>query len=124
MPQKIIVGTDGSATAAKAVDRAVEVAQLSGASLTIASIGPEERARAVVAAELERLAGSGLTLDTLVATGEPAEGLVDAARSGGYDLLVTGNRGMTGITRFLRLGSVPNKITHHLPCSMLVVKTT
>ena len=47
-----------------------------------------------------------------------------AASSGAYDLLVTGNRGMTGVTRFLRLGSVPNKITHQLPCSLLIVKTT
>jgi nucleotide-binding universal stress UspA family protein len=46
------------------------------------------------------------------------------ARTGGYDLLVVGNRGMTGVTRFLRLGSVPNKVSHHLPCSLLIVKTT
>jgi nucleotide-binding universal stress UspA family protein len=78
----------------------------------------------VVERELERLAGSELTVDCLVASGEPSVALVEAARDGGYDLLVTGNRGMTGITRFLRLGSVPNKITHHLPCNLLVVKTT
>ena len=56
--------------------------------------------------------------------GDAVEALVDAASSGAYDLLVTGNRGMTGVTRFLRLGSVPNKITHQLPCSLLIVKTT
>ncbi|MCI0347231.1 MAG: universal stress protein [Chloroflexi bacterium] len=31
---------------------------------------------------------------------------------------------MTGISRFLTLGSVPNKVSHHLPCSLLIVKTT
>ena len=49
---------------------------------------------------------------------------IEACRAGGYDLLVLGNRGMTGMTRFLRLGSVPNKVSHHLPCSVLIVKTT
>jgi nucleotide-binding universal stress UspA family protein len=37
---------------------------------------------------------------------------------------VLGNRGMTGVTRFLRLGAVPNKVAHHIPCSLLIVKTT
>jgi nucleotide-binding universal stress UspA family protein len=49
---------------------------------------------------------------------------VEAARDGGYDLLVVGNRGMTGIARVLRLGAVPNKVMHRLPCNLLVVKTT
>ena len=51
-------------------------------------------------------------------------GLIDEATAGGFDLLVMGNKGMTGVTRFFRLGSVPNKVTHHLPCSLLIVKTT
>ena len=40
-----------------------------------------------------------------------------------FDLLVMGNKGMTGVTG-LPLGSVPNKVTHHLPCCLLIVKTT
>jgi nucleotide-binding universal stress UspA family protein len=50
--------------------------------------------------------------------------LVEFARRGGFDLLVTGNRGMTGIARVVRLGSVPTKVMHRLPCNLLVVKTT
>lgn len=41
----------------------------------------------------------------------------------GYDLLVVDNKGMTGPGRFL-LGSVPNKVSHHVPCSLLIVHTT
>jgi nucleotide-binding universal stress UspA family protein len=41
----------------------------------------------------------------------------------GADLLVVGNKGMTGAKRFL-LGSVPNKISHHAPCSVYIVRTT
>ena len=60
----------------------------------------------------------------MVVDDDAVPALIEAARAGGYDLLVMGNRGMTGIARFLRLGSVPNKVAHHLPCSLLIVKTT
>ena len=124
MYAKILVGTDGSKTAAKAVDRAVEVAKTSKASLTIFSAASQAKGQKVVDAEVARHAGSGVEIDTKVVDGEPVEALIDTARSGDYDLLVMGNRGMTGVTRFLRLGSVPNKVSHHLPCSLLIVKTT
>lgn len=124
MYAKILVGTDGSKTAAKAVDRAVDVARASGATLTIFTAASHSRGEPVVAAEAHRHADAGVTIDTQVADGEPVGALIEAARAGGYDLLVIGNRGMTGVTRFLRLGSVPNKVSHHLPCSLLIVKTT
>jgi nucleotide-binding universal stress UspA family protein len=122
--RKILVGTDGSKTAAKAVDRAVEVARASGAALTIFSAASRDKGEKIVASEAQRHAGSGVAIDSRVEEGEPVGALIDAARGGGYDLLVMGNRGMTGVTRFLRLGSVPNKVSHHLPCSLLIVKTT
>lgn len=124
MYNKILVGTDGSKTAAKAVDRAVDVASAAGASLTIFTAASAARGEPVVAGEAARHAASGVTIDTRVVDGEPVSSLIEAARTGGYDLLVIGNRGMTGVTRFLRLGSVPNKVSHHLPCSLLIVKTT
>lgn len=121
---KVLVGTDGSATAARAVDRAVELARAAGASLTILAVGPPQVAAGVVEREAARHAGSGVAIETLTAAGEPSRALVEAAGQGGFDLLVVGNRGMTGPSRFLRLGSVPNRVMHHLPCSLLVVKTT
>ena len=123
MYQRILVGTDGSKTAAKAVDRAVEVAASSGAALTILSVGKPDKAGAVVAAEAARHAGAGVAIDTKVVDADAVEGLVREAADSGVDLLVMGNKGMTGLTRFLR-GSVPNKVAHHLPCSLLIVKTT
>ena len=124
MYAKILVGTDGSKTAAKAVERAVEVAKTAGAALTILSAARPDRGQAVVEAEAARHAGSGVAIDTVVVDDDAVAALIDTAGTGGYDLLVMGNRGMTGVTRFLRLGSVPNKVTHHLPCSLLIVKTT
>lgn len=55
--------------------------------------------------------------------GEAADTLINAAETEGADLIVVGNRGMSGATRFL-LGSVPNKVSHHAPCDLMIVKTT
>jgi nucleotide-binding universal stress UspA family protein len=120
--ERILVGTDGSETAASAVDRAVEVAAATGAELTIMSIGDGERPRAVVDAEAARHAASGVDIATRTASGDAASALIDAAGEG-FDLLVVGNKGMTGAGRFL-LGSVPNKVSHHAPVALLIVRTT
>jgi nucleotide-binding universal stress UspA family protein len=48
--------------------------------------------------------------------------LVELAEHLKADLLIVGNRGMTGVRRFM-LGSVPNKVAHHAPCSVLIVDT-
>ena len=54
--------------------------------------------------------------------GEPAHVLVDAAKKQEADLLVVGSKGMTKATRFL-LGSVPNTVSHKMPCDVLIVHT-
>src|SRR3954452_23011349 len=92
MYQKILVGTDGSKTAAKAVDRAVEVARAAGASLTIFSAANPAKGEQVVTAEAQRHAAAGVTIDTKVVDDEPVSALVEVARVGGYDLIVMGNR--------------------------------
>ena len=55
--------------------------------------------------------------------GDPADALIDVAEQQSADLIVVGNRGMTGVKRFL-LGSVPNKVAHHAPCTVMIVRTT
>jgi len=124
MFERILVGSDGSSTAAKAVDRAVDVARSTGASLTILSAARLDRGAVVVAAEADRHADSGVPIDTKVVDTDAVTALIEEARGGHFDLLVMGNKGMTGLTRFFRLGSVPNKVSHHLPCNLLIVKTT
>ncbi|MDQ1444350.1 MAG: hypothetical protein QOI20_814 [Acidimicrobiaceae bacterium] len=123
MYTNILVGTDGSKTASIAVDRAVEVAKATGGRLTVFSVDKPERAGQVVADEAARLADQGVDVRTKTAEGDPASLLVQEAEDGGYDLLVVGNKGMTGATRFF-LGSVPNKVSHHVPCALLIVRTT
>ncbi|MDP1820054.1 MAG: universal stress protein [Acidimicrobiales bacterium] len=123
MYERILVGTDGSKTAAKAVDRAVSVAATAGATLTIFSAAKAAKGEQIVSSEAERHASAGVPILTKVVDTDPVSGLIEEARSGGFDLLVMGNKGMQGITRFMK-GSVPNKVAHHLPCSLLIVKTT
>ena len=123
MYERILVGTDGSKTAAKAVDRAVEVAADTGAALTILSAAKLAKGEATVNAELARLAQSGVTIDVKVVEADPVSALIEEASDGRYDLLVMGNKGMTGLSRFFT-SSVPGKVSHHLPCSLLIVKTT
>ena len=123
MYERILVGTDGSATAAKAVDQAVVVAKSLGASLTIFSAAKKAKGESVVSAAAARHEDSGVTIETRVVDTDPVSGLVEEAANGGFDLLVMGNKGMTGLTRFMK-GSVPNRVTHQLPCSLLIVKTT
>jgi nucleotide-binding universal stress UspA family protein len=55
--------------------------------------------------------------------GDPADAILDVAEEQKADLIVVGNKGMTGAKRFL-LGSVPNKVSHHAPCSVMIIRTT
>lgn len=119
--RRILVGTDGSATAGIAVDRAVDVAKSTGSKLTIMCVDNLERATALAQQEAARHQGSGVEIDVKTAEGDPATVLVEEAKS--YGLLVVGNKGMTGASRFF-LGSVPNKVSHHVPVALLIVRTT
>ena len=121
--RKILVASDGSATAHKAVDRAVEVAAHTGADVTILTVGRPEQAGRNATAEADRVATHDVTIATKTDDGDAAQIILDEAEQGRYDLLVVGNKGMTGAGRFL-LGSVPNKISHHAPCALLIVRTT
>ncbi len=146
MFRSIVVGTDGSGTAEKAVDAAIELAKLSGATLELVSayepvsnqrLLREAREvpadmewmihrRAEVDATLhhaaERATAAGVTAREHAREGDAADAILDVAEELGADLIVVGNKGMTGAKRFL-LGSVPNKITHYAPCAVMIIRT-
>jgi nucleotide-binding universal stress UspA family protein len=147
MFRSIVVGTDGSATAVEAVRRAVEMAKSLHAPLELvcayapASQQHLDRERRDMPADVSWAAGprraaevtldeaagiaqqAGVTTSTHACQGDAANAILDIAEQRGADLIVVGNRGMTGAKRFL-LGSVPDKISHHAPCSVLIVHTT
>lgn len=144
---RIVVGTDGSDSARDAVRQAASLAQLTGASLDVVSayepvpssrvqseqsgapadIQHEFGPREDVNFALDTAAGIARDFDIEVKQhprdGDPADAILQVAEEVEADLIVVGNKGMTGARRFL-LGSVPNKVSHHAPCSVIIVRTT
>ena len=144
---RIVVGTDGSETAAEAVRQAADLAKLAGAQLTIVSayepvsqrrvegeqldvpadvqheIGPREDVNLILDGAAAEAKKAGIEVQTHPVEADPAEAILNVAEEIGADLIVVGNKGMTGARRFL-LGSVPNKVSHHAPCSVIIVRTT
>jgi nucleotide-binding universal stress UspA family protein len=144
---RIVVGTDGSETAKEAVRQAIDLAKRVDASLDVVSayepvpqsrlreerqqvpqdlehtVTPREDVDATLAEAAKEIEGSGVEAKTFARQGDPADAIIDVAEEEGADLIIVGNKGMTGAKRFL-LGSVPNKVSHHAPCSVLIVRTT
>jgi nucleotide-binding universal stress UspA family protein len=129
---RIVVGTDGSETAAEAVRQAVDLAKLAGAQLSIVSayeplskrqIEAEKEVNLVLDAAAASARKEGIEVQTHPVEAEPAEAILSIAEETEADLIVVGNKGMTGARRFL-LGSVPNNVSHHAPCSVIIVRTT
>ena len=64
-----------------------------------------------------------MEVNTHARQGDPSDAIIDVAEESAADLIIVGNKGMTGAKRFL-LGSVPNKVSHHAPCSVMIIRTT
>jgi nucleotide-binding universal stress UspA family protein len=140
----IAVGTDGSDTADKAVEFAMDMAEKFGAKLVIASsyrpvtedkiraeqrdapediqwsINPTEAVDSTLKSVEERARDRGLETTSEARQGDPADVLCEIAEQHDADLLVVGNKGMQRRV----LGSVPNSVSHKAPCSVVIVKTT
>jgi nucleotide-binding universal stress UspA family protein len=149
MYKSIVVGTDGSQTATVAVDHAIELAKTTGATLHVvtahhklsagmAALGAEHggptfdtnevnqsialQSEKICEVALRSAKDGGVPAESHVRAGEAADVIVAVAEDVNADLVVIGNRGMSGVKRFV-LGSVPNKVSHHCPCNLLIVQT-
>ncbi len=146
MFRSIVVGTDGSDTATQAVRQAIELARSVGARIELVSayepvsdarlreesivvpqdlqwmINPREDVDATLEEAAAEIRAAGVEVEVFARQGDPADAILDVAEERGSDLIVVGNKGMTGAKRFL-LGSVPNKVSHHAPCSVLIIRT-
>jgi nucleotide-binding universal stress UspA family protein len=85
-------------------------------------INPREDVVATLEAAASEIRAAGVEVEVFARQGDPADSILDVAEERGSDLIVIGNKGKTGAKRFL-LGSVPNKISHHAPCSVLIIRT-
>jgi nucleotide-binding universal stress UspA family protein len=145
MFSSIVVGIDGSDTATQAVRQAIELAQAVGARIELVSayepvtdarlretidvpqdlhwmLNPREDVEATLEQAAGEVRAAGVEVEVYARQGDPADAILDVAEERGSDLIVVGNKGMTGAKRFL-LGSVPNKVSHHAPCAVLIIRT-
>ena len=145
MFSSIVVGIDGSDTAREAVRQATVLAKSVGARIELVSayepvadarlresivvpedlhwiINPREDVEATLESAAAEIRSAGVDVEVFARQGDPADAILDVAEERGSDLIVVGNKGMTGAKRFL-LGSVPNKVSHHAPCSVLIIRT-
>jgi nucleotide-binding universal stress UspA family protein len=144
MIKAVAVGTDGSDTAATAVEFAIDLARRYEARLIVISayrplsetkvfrdqeeapqevqwsINPEQEVEAILSNVESHAHAAGLEVTTVASQGDPADVLLKHASEQGADMIVVGNRGMQ---RRL-LGSVPNTVAHKADCSVIIVKTT
>jgi len=149
MYKQIVVGTDGSTGANVAVDTALELARLTGATLHIVhahklssafglaaavevGVVPNvvesneaimEESKKICEAAVANADRLGVHAEGHSEAGDAADALTRVATDTKADLIVVGNRGMSGARRFV-LGSVPNKVSHHCPSSLLIVDTS
>jgi nucleotide-binding universal stress UspA family protein len=86
-------------------------------------VNPREDVSQTLEGAAEGLRGAGIAVEIHAREGDPADAILDIAEEQEADLIVVGNKGMTGAKRFL-LGSVPNKVSHHAPCSVMIIRTT
>ena len=140
----MVVGTDGSPSASKALEAAAEVARSLGARLhlvtayqvSLAGMGQVSHASiddtpAAYAAAQEtakgigdravQAYGQGLDIETHVVNADAATAILDTAGAVGADLIVVGSKGMKGARRVL--GSVPNSVAHAANCAVMIAKT-
>jgi nucleotide-binding universal stress UspA family protein len=152
MFKTIVVGTDGSDSAFEAVKAAAELAETQGdgavlhvvsvvkpmanaavaagdtafAAPSAANVNWEEEIRVDLEGKLAGIADhvrkEGVKVETHVRFGSPADVLCEMATHIHADVIVVGNRGMQGGRRLL--GSVPNTVSHHAPCSVLIIATS
>ena len=134
--EPIVVGTDGTENAERAVDRAGAIARAFGETVHVVSAYSDDRTPLVGAGRQsdrahaqqhvdraqERLAKQGVESEAHLSNQEAGRALVAIADEQRAQMIVVGNRGMTGARRVL--GSVPNHVAHHAHCDVVIVHTT
>ena len=138
----IVAAVDGSDQAVHAAQHAVDLARLSGGSVTLLTVvrppegwwgvegsppSPEVFAQAVAEGRTEildrvaaQLDAEGVTINTVEEVGDPSSVIINTCESVGADLVVVGRRG-SGLVERMMIGSVADRLAHHAPCPVLIV---
>jgi nucleotide-binding universal stress UspA family protein len=142
--KKILVPNDGSIYAEKATKFAVDLALKYDASITllcVVEVIPEspfakaaapliyrqviknayKKAEACLRSTKEMALKLNVSIDHKTVEGDAAEEILIEAKNGGYDLIVMGTRGASGVKRWF-IGSVTARIINHAQCPVLIVR--
>jgi nucleotide-binding universal stress UspA family protein len=138
--EAIVVGTDGSDTAARAIDEAVRLAKALGAVVHVVSgyepvrgarisgapeggtsVLPDSQVEAILEQSAATVRIAGAEVETHAVPGDAVDALLQVAEQIAANLIVVGSRGMHGAKRVL--GSVPNSVSHRARCNVLIVAT-
>ena len=137
---RIVVGTDGSPGAEAAVKKVIELAAGTTPTVHLVCAYPGRSAlerlgmtakqdnvdlRGVASDLLARaemrVSEAGFDVEKHAREGDPAHTIIEVAEENAADLIVVGAHGNAGDRRF-HIGSVPSKLTHHAPTSLLIVR--
>ena len=124
--ERILVATDRSETAERAVAFAGVMAERYGAELVLLRVllsdeGVLAEAARELAEHAREIAGERARSSVVVAK-DPAEAIIEAAQRERVDVVVVGSVGMSGRKEFL-LQNVPNRVSHNAPCTVVIVQT-
>jgi len=139
MIKKILIALDGSENAYKALDYAIQLAIDYSAQLNLLTVVPDfepksneesayqrmlvERAESYLEVAKEEIeeTDQDIKFETEIVYGDPAEKIITIADNKQVDLIVLGNRGLSGVKRWV-LGSVSDRVSDYAPCAVLIVK--
>jgi nucleotide-binding universal stress UspA family protein len=123
--RRILVGTDRSPTATRAVRWAADMAERYEAELIVCQSVREGMDKATTQSELAEYVADVVGMDAraLAAQGnDPARVMIETAKEENVDVIVVGSVGMSGRKEFL-LENVPNRVSHNAPCTVVIVQT-
>jgi Rieske Fe-S protein len=118
---RIVIASDGSATADRAARKGFELAQEVGAPVTLVFIGHPATGKLVMEDTVE-VYGRGVETDIRLLQGDPSELILQTATEVRADVVVVGNRGLQGAKGFL-LGSVPETVLDGAEVDVLLCRT-
>jgi nucleotide-binding universal stress UspA family protein len=139
---KVLVATDGSEHSLKAVRWALDLAQKSDAKVTLLAValftkdlggmmyemppGMQEKIESTAQQDLDNASAlftkKGVPVETLLEVGQvPANNIIERAEKGGFDLIVMGSTGVTGLKRAI-MGSTASKVVAYAPCSVTIIR--
>jgi nucleotide-binding universal stress UspA family protein len=123
---KMLICTDGSTHATQAARFGLRLARHSGDAVQLLGVieddeGAERSIRNALAVLETELGSIGVTVETKMRRGHAAEQILDEAAEWRADLIVIGQLGRRGLTRFV-MGGTAARVVQYAPCSVLLVK--